>query len=133
MNRVFLIGNLTRDPEFNTTSSGVAVCRFSIGVTRRFSQGESDFFNIVTWRATAENCQKYLKKGSKVAIIGAIQTRTYEAQDGTKRNAVDIVADEVQFLNTRSQGEDGDVSQSYRKESPVNKLTPVENDEDLPF
>ena len=90
-------------------------------------------FRSVTWRATAENCQKYLKKGSKVAIIGAIQTRTYEAQDGTKRNAVDIVADEVQFLNTRAQGDEGDASSSYRKESPVNKLTPVENDEDLPF
>ena len=132
MNRVFLIGNLTRDPEFNTTPNGVALCKFSIAVSRRFSQDEADFFNIVTWRATAENCQKFLQKGNKVAIVGSIQTRTYEAQDGTKRTAVDVVADEVQFLTPK--GESSQSSYSAKESSkPVNKLTPVDDDEQLPF
>ena len=132
MNRVFLIGNLTRDPESSVTPNGVALCKFGIAVSRRFSQDEADFFNIVAWRGTAENCQKFLQKGSKVAIVGSIQTRTYEAQDGTRRTAVDVVADEVQFLSPKN----GESSQSsYSKESApsVNKLTPVDDDEQLPF
>ena len=103
MNKVFLIGNLTRDPEMRATSAGVSVCNFSIAVNRRFrnqnGQQETDFFNIVAWRQLGELCGKYLAKGRKVAISGSIQTRTYEAQDGTKRNAFDIVADEVEFLS----------------------------------
>ena len=104
MNKVFLIGNLTRDPEMRSTSMGVSVCNFSIAVNRRFrnknGQQETDFFNIVAWRELGELCGKYLTKGRKVAVTGSIQTRTYEAQDGSKRNAFDIVADEVEFLNT---------------------------------
>ena len=96
MNKVYLIGNLTRDPEMRATSSGVSVCNFSIAVNRRFrnqnGQQETDFFNIVAWRQLGELCGKYLSKGRKVAIAGSIQTRTYEAQDGSKRNAFDIVA-----------------------------------------
>ena len=102
MNKVFLIGNLTRDPEMRATSAGVSVCNFSIAVNRRFrnqnGQQETDFFNIVAWRQLGELCGKYLMKGRKVAVSGSIQTRTYEAQDGTRRNAFDIVADEVEFL-----------------------------------
>lgn len=103
MNKVYLIGNLTRDPEMRSTSTGVPVCNFSIAVNRRFkdSQGnaEVDFFNIVAWRQLAELCGRYLAKGRKVAISGSIQTRTYEAQDGSKRTAWDIMADEVEFLS----------------------------------
>lgn len=103
MNKVFLIGNLTRDPEMRSTQSGVSVCNFSIAVNRRFrnaqtGQQETDFLNIVAWRQLAELCGRYLTKGSKVAVTGSIQTRTYEAQDGSKRSAFDIVADEVEFL-----------------------------------
>lgn len=103
MNKVYLIGNLTRDPELRSTQSGVPVCNFSIAVNRRFkdSQGnqETDFFNIVAWRQLAELCSRYLAKGRKVAVSGSIQTRSYEAQDGSKRTAWDIVADEVEFLS----------------------------------
>ena len=109
MNKVFLIGNLTRDPEMRSTQSGVPVCNFSIAVNRRFrnaqtGQQETDFLNIVAWRQLAELCGRYLTKGRKVAVVGSIQTRTYEAQDGSKRSAFDIVADEVEFLSADQKG-----------------------------
>lgn len=107
MNKVFLIGNLTRDPEMRSTQSGVAVCNFSIAVNRRFKkengEQETDFLNVIAWRQLAELCGKYLAKGRKVAVTGSIQTRTYEAKDGSKRTAWDIVADEVEFLTTQNQ------------------------------
>lgn len=108
MNKVFLIGNLTRDPEMRSTQSGVAVCNFSIAVNRRFrnpqtGQWETDFVNVVVWRQLAELCGKYLAKGHKVAVTGSIQTRTYKVKDGSKRTAWDIVADEVEFLTTHNQ------------------------------
>ena len=104
MNKVYLIGNLTRDPEMRSTNTGISVCNFSIAVNRRFrnaqtGQQETDFFNIVAWRQLAELCSRYLAKGRKVAVSGSIQTRSYEAQDGSKRTAFDIVADEVEFLS----------------------------------
>lgn len=107
MNKVFLIGNLTRDPEMRSTQSGVAVCNFSIAVNRRFKNAngeqETDFLNVIAWRQLAELCGKHLAKGRKVAVTGSIQTRTYEAKDGSKRTAWDIVADEVEFLTTQNQ------------------------------
>ena len=109
MNKVYLIGNLTRDPEMRSTSAGIPVCNFSIAVNRRFKnaqtgQQETDFFNIVAWRQLAELCSRYLAKGRKVAVAGSIQMRNYEAQDGTKRTAVDIVADDVEFLSSPNAG-----------------------------
>ena len=107
MNKVFLIGNLTRDPEMRSTSTGIPVCNFSIAVNRRKradGQQETDFFNIVAWRQLAELCSRYLVKGRKVAVFGSIQTRSYEAQDGSKRTAFDIVADEVEFLSSANAG-----------------------------
>lgn len=108
MNKVFLIGNLTKDPEMRSTQSGVAVCNFTIAVNRRFrnsqtGQQETDFLNVIAWRQLAELCAKYLAKGRKVAVAGNIQTRTYEAKDGSKRTAWDIVADEVEFLTPQNQ------------------------------
>ena len=109
MNKVYLIGNLTRDPEMRSTSTGIPVCNFSIAVNRRCKnaqtgQQETDFFNIVAWRQLAALCGRYLAKGRKVAVFGSIQTRTYEAQDGSKRTAFDIVADEVEFLSSPNTG-----------------------------
>ena len=103
MNKVYLIGNLTRDPEMRSTQAGINVCNFSIAVNRRKradGQQETDFFNIVAWRQLAELCSRYLAKGRKVAVFGSIQTRSYEAQDGSKRTAFVIVADEVEFLSS---------------------------------
>lgn len=135
MNKVFLIGNLARDPELRTTANGTSVCTFSLAVSRRFKnangENDTDFLNIVVWRGQADNCAKYLKKGSKAAISGSIQTRSYEV-DGVKRYATDIVADEVQFLSTRS-NEGGEYIESApaMKSAPISTLEPVE--EDLPF
>lgn len=135
MNRVFLIGNLTRDPEIAVTNSGVAVCRFSIAVTRRYSNAdgerETDFFNIVVWRVAAENCHKYLKKGSKCAVVGSLQNRSYDAQDGTKRNITEVIADEVEFLTSKNGvGEGNEQVPSAKKD--VAELEPIDDD-NLPF
>ncbi len=135
MNKVYLIGNLTRDPELSSTNSGVSVSRFSIAVTRRFSNAEgereTDFFNITAWRGTAENCAKFLKKGSKVAVSGSIQIRNYERQDGTKGLSVDIIADEVEFLSSKNDGS-SEGGMSISGNQPVSELQPV-SDDDLPF
>lgn len=131
MNKVFLIGNLTRDPELSTTSSGVSLCRLSLAVSRRFANAdgtrETDFFNITVWRNDAENCRKYLNKGSKIAVVGSLQNRTYEV-DGVKRYATDIVASEIEFLNSRSSGD----SATRDDAEPVSDLRPVDDDS-LPF
>jgi single-strand DNA-binding protein len=109
MNKVILIGNLTRDPDARQTPSGVPVTTFSIAVNRPVSnqQGEreADFFNIVTWRKLAETCAKYLAKGRKVGVVGRLQTRSYDDNTGQKRWVTEIIADEVEFLTARS--EDG--------------------------
>lgn len=107
MNKVVLIGNLVRDPEVRATQSGISVCNFTVAVNRRFKkengEQETDFLNVIAWRQLAELCGKYLAKGRKVAVTGSIQTRQYEAKDGSKRTAWDIVADEVEFLSPQSQ------------------------------
>ena len=108
MNKAILIGNLTRDPETRTLSSGVSVTTFTLAVNRRFTnqQGvrEADFIPVVTWRQQAELCARYLTKGRKCAVVGTIQTRTYDAQDGTKRYVTEVVADEVEFIGTAQGG-----------------------------
>jgi len=138
MNKVYLIGNLTRDPEISTTTSGISVCRMSIAVSRRFSNAEggrdTDFFNVTAWRGTADNCAKFLKKGNKIAVSGYIQTRNYEKADGTKGFSVDIVADEVEFLSSRNDGtNDGNTEGGMGMGgAPVNGLQPIDDD-NLPF
>ena len=135
MNKVYLIGNLTRDPEISTTTSGISVCRMSIAVSRRFANAEggrdTDFFNVTAWRGTADNCAKFLKKGNKIAVSGSIQTRNYEKADGTKGFSVDIVADEVEFLSSRNDGT-GEGGMGVGSSSPVSDLQPIDDD-NLPF
>lgn len=138
MNKCIFIGNLTRDPEFQTTGSGVSLCRFSIAVNRAYANAngerETDFINIVTWRGLADNCSKYLSKGSKVCVVGSMQNRTYEDKDGNKRYATDIVAEDVEFISSRAGGaEQG----SAPAPAPTTKrngggLQPVDDDT-LPF
>ena len=88
MNKVFLIGNLTKNPELTNTGSGIPVCRFTLAVSRRFSNSDgvrdTDFLPVVVWRTQAEHCNKYLKKGSKAAVSGSVQTRSYDAPDGSR-------------------------------------------------
>ena len=111
MNKVILIGRLTRDPELRYTSSNVPTASFSLAVDRTFTnqngEREADFINIVVWRKQAENCKNYLTKGSQVAIEGRIQTRNYDGQDGKKVYVTEVVADNVQFLGTRGGNNNG--------------------------
>jgi len=129
MNKAILVGNLTRDPELSTIPNGTAVCKFAIAVNRRFADAEgnrqTDFFNIVAWRALGENCGKYLKKGSKVGIVGQIQIRNYE-QDGVKKFFTEIIADEVEFLSPKGGESGGDLRSDGGEMQPV-------TDDNLPF
>ncbi|BCV23863.1 single-stranded DNA-binding protein [Gelria sp. Kuro-4] len=103
LNRVILIGRLTRDPELRYTAAGVPVARFTLAVDRSFTnqqgQRETDFIDIVVWRRQAEICTNNLSKGRLVAVEGRLQIRSYETQDGQKRRAAEVVADSVQFLD----------------------------------
>jgi single-strand DNA-binding protein len=107
MNKVFMIGNLSKDVDLRTTQSGKAVASFTIAVNRRFKDkgGDpvTDFFPVVTWDKLAESCARYLAKGKKVAVVGELQTRSYE-KDGVKRYVTEIVADEVEFLSPKETG-----------------------------
>ncbi|MBE5749616.1 MAG: single-stranded DNA-binding protein [Clostridiales bacterium] len=136
MNKVILVGNLTRDPELTETPSGVAVCRFAIAVSRDYANAdgtrETDFFNITVWRGRAENCGKYLKKGNKVAIVGSLQNRSYEDKDGIKRNVTDVVANEVEFLtpkSAQSEFDDAPVVSAKRERPQLEAI----DDNQLPF
>ena len=132
MNKVILVGNLTRDPELSQTPNGVAICKFSIAVNRDYTGAdgtrETDFFNITVWRGQAENCGKYLKKGSKVGIVGSLQNRSYEDNEGVKRTITEIVANEVEFLSPKTTEQETVVS--AKRERPA--LVQVD-DNQLPF
>ena len=134
MNKVWLIGNLTKDPELTETPNGVAVCKFSIAVSRDYSNSdgtrETDFFNITVWRGRAESCGRYLKKGSKVSVVGSLQNRSYEGQDGLKRTLTDVIANEVEFLTPKNASGEDEVAAPVRRERPVLEAI---DDNQLPF
>ena len=130
MNKVIIIGNMAADPETRTTQSGVAQCTLRVAVQRRFAdkqtgKRESDFFNVVCWRQTAEFAAKYLVKGRKVAVEGSLQTRSYDAQDGSKRYVTEVIADNVEICDSRKEGAQSDGLQN-------GGFTEVDDDE-LPF
>ena len=142
MNKIVLIGNLTHDPETRSTPNGVTVCSFTIAVNRRFaSQGgekQTDFFRINAWRQLGDLCARYLTKGRKVAVIGELQARTYEAKDGTTRLSLDVSADEVDFLSPKGQ-EDGSANysaprpqQSHGSSQDMAGFNDISSD-DIPF
>ena len=118
MNKVILTGNLGRDPEIRYTQSGKAVAGFSIAVSRGWKnksdsqQPSADFFNVTAWEKLAEFCGKYLTKGTRILVEGRLQSRTYEAQDGSKRTVVEIVANDIEFAGGRRQDNDGGYSNS---------------------
>ena len=122
MNKVMLIGHMTKDIELNGLTSGKTVGRFGIAVNRKYEQNGqkvTDFINVVVWEKLADNIAKFCKKGSKIAVVGEIQTRTYES-NGEKKYAFEVVANEVEFLSTKSE-DDGKV-----------ELKPIADDE-CPF
>jgi single-strand DNA-binding protein len=140
MNKVILIGNLTRDPEMRTTSTGLNVCSFTIAVNRRRSsqnntnQPEADFFRITAWRQLGELCQKYLAKGRKVCVTGSVTVSTYEGKDGATRASLEVTADDIEFLSSKQ--DDGEsrapASTSGADQSHAGGFTQVDEDE-LPF
>lgn len=134
MNKFICTGNLCVDPTLTETPSGVAVCKFSIAVSRDYADadgnGETDFFNITVWRGRAENCGKYLKKGNKVAIVGRLQNRSYEDKDGVKRYVTDIIADGVEFLTPKQADREEEQVVSVNRARP--QPTPID-DGNLPF
>ena len=108
-NKVILVGNMTADPELKQTTSGTSVCSFSIAVNRRFTKPEQgqqtvDFINIVTWRQSAEFVSRYFKKGNPILVCGQLQTRTWTDNQGAKRYATEVVADEVSFVGPATSG-----------------------------
>ncbi len=139
MNKLTIIGNLTRDPELRTTSTGLNVCSFTVAVNRRRSansnQPEADFFRVSAWRQLGENCQRYLAKGRKVCVIGPVSVSTYTANDGTTRASLEVTADDVEFLSSRNE-DAGFVpaapSQPAAAAPAMNGFEEVD-DEDLPF
>ena len=158
LNRVVLVGSLTKDPQLKYTPSGVAVATFTLAVNRTFTNGEgdreADFLNCVIWRKQAENVANFLKKGSLAGVEGRIQTGSYEGQDGKRVYTTEVVADSVQFLEPRNAGAGSDRSQgqqpsSYQQNQPTSQQNnhtrvdqdpfssgsgPIEvSDDDLPF
>ncbi len=141
MNKVFLIGNLTRDPELTKTAGDVSVCHFAIAVNRSYtsSDGErqTDFFNVTAWRGLADTVARYSKKGNKIAVTGSIQIRNYEDNQGNKRTAVDIIAQDIEFLTPRSTNSGDDFYDSPAPSSAAPKKKPAlqsfDDDGDIPF
>lgn len=138
MNKVILIGNLAGDPESRTTSSGIANCTFRLAVQRRYANAsgvrEADFLPVVCWRQTAEFASRYLLKGRKVAVEGSIQTRSYDAQDGTKRHVTEIIADNIEFVGSREETARPAPATASRPAADPNGFTDVADDDDeLPF
>jgi len=147
MNKVILVGYLAADPESRTTQSGIAQCTLRLAVQRRFAnqQGEreSDFFNVVCWRQTAEFCTRYLSKGRKIAVAGSLQNRSYEAKDGSKRYVTEVIAESVEFCDRRDDRPGATASQPVAppvaRPAPNHQTSMAEmgfsevEDDDLPF
>ena len=130
MNKFIGIGRLTKEPELRSTASGTSVCTFTIAVDRRFKQEgqqQADFIPIVVWKGQADNCAKYLHKGSQIAVCGSVQTRTYDDKNGNKVYVTEINAEEVQFLTPKpNEAENGFILSQNGNVSSV-------EDEEVPF
>lgn len=117
MNKVVLLGRLTKDPELRYTKNETAVCGFTLAVDRKFQKDETDFIPVVVWQKTAEFCSKYFQKGQKVAVSGRIQTRTWEDENGDKHYVTEIVAEEVDFADGKKNSEQQSVTAEKSAES----------------
>ena len=150
MNQVQLVGNIARDPEFRTTQSGIAACTFTVACQRRYAnaQGvrEADFIQCVAWRQTAEFVHRYFNKGNKIGLTGSIQTRSYDAQDGSKRYVTEVVVDKVEFVAAKSDGSGAPAAQAQSSYQQPQQQAPVQphqmamnegftevDDDELPF
>ena len=129
MNKIIIIGNLTGDPAIRTTRDGISVCDFTVAVNGRRKEDPAQFFRVSVWRQLGENCHKYLAKGRKVCVSGAVSAHTYQGNDGATRVSLDIQASEVEFLSPAS----GDSQQQSAAEPQQPAYTPNTPDDDLPF
>ncbi|AEV70564.1 single-stranded DNA-binding protein [Acetivibrio clariflavus] len=136
MNKVILMGRLTRDPELRYTSNNLAVCSFTLAVNRGFAkQGEerqADFIPIVVWDKQAEFCSKYFTKGLQVAVVGRIQVRSWDDNEGKKRYTTEVVANEVYFADSKK-SDIADKVQDPQLAEPADGFYPLEEDDELPF
>lgn len=144
LNKVVLAGRITADPELKQTQSGISVVSFTIAVNRKYSkeQQQPDWISVIAWRQTAEFISRYFKKGSAICIVGAIQTRSWQDQQGQKRYATEVIADEAMFVDSKSDnqpaangasapGTMGYVPEAYASTAP--KFEEIPPDEDFPF
>lgn len=135
MNKVFLIGRLSRDPELRHTTSGTAVCQINVAISRPVSQGrdpETDFINVVVWNKQAENVARYLSKGRQIAVEGRIQTRNYDNSEGKRTYVTEVIASNVEFLGSASDNNKANNNASFNENpfdaEPVMDTTSVDND-----
>ena len=138
MNKLTIIGNLVRDPESRTTQDGKTVCNFTVAVNRRKTQNgqqpEADFFRVSVWNQLAENCQKYLAKGRKVAVVGPVSVHVYSGQDGSPKANLEVAGNEVEFLSSANSGDAAPAQGSAAPaESTQPNMTPVDPGDELPF
>lgn len=137
MNKLTIIGNLTRAPELRTTQTGLSVCSFTVAVNRRLKADaphpEADYFKVTAWRQLAENCQKYLDKGRKVAVVGDVHLELYDAKDGTKKGNLCVTAEDVEFLSPRESEEPVDHAAREQAAKTDEKGFVQVEDDDLPF
>ena len=132
-NKIILGGRLTADPELKTTQSGISVTQFSVAVNRKTKAGEeqkADFFNVVAWRQTAEFVSRYFRKGSSICVTGTLQNSTWTDQQGEKHYRTDIVADDVTFVDSKTENE---IPPSSYGQQTVPKFEEIKTDDDLPF
>ena len=127
MNKIIIIGNLTGAPELRVTQSGVSVCQFTVAVNGRRKEDGATFFRASAWRALGETCHKYLDKGRKVMVCGAVSASAYTGRDGKPRASLEVTADDVEFLSSAS----GDSQQQSAPEA--NGFTPIDDGDELPF
>lgn len=127
MNKLTIIGNLTRDPETRVTQSGSSVCSFTVAVNRRGQDDKTDFFRVSAWNKTGETCQKYLAKGRKVAVTGPVSVSTYTGQDGKAYANLEVMAQDVEFLTPKGE------QPAPAPAAPVNNGYQEVTDDDLPF
>jgi len=151
MNQVQLVGNICRDPEYRTLQSGVTCCQFTVACQRKFKnaqgQYDADFINCVAWRQTADFINRYFIKGNKIGLVGTLQTRSYDAQDGTKRYVTEVIVENVEFVAPRqdSGSSYGSPSPAQQRQQPQQRneqqrmdmsgqgFQEVEDDDELPF
>lgn len=128
MNKLTIIGNLTRDPELRTTPQGINVCDFTVAVNGRKQGDDATYFRVTVWRGLADICAKYLAKGRKVCVVGPVSARSYQAQNGDTRVTLEVTAEDVEFL---SSGQKEESYQPKERKQTQNEYIPV--DEEIPF